>query len=84
MVLYKSKKKEVWIRKEEFSFQEVYDEVIEEFEMINLIDEYNITTFSDFYDVLIKEYPSKKEDIQSVFKTYYQQHGTREGNVIKY
>ena len=54
------------------------------FTLINLIDEYNITTFADFYDVLIKEYPSKKTVIQSVFKTYYNQHGTREGNVIKY
>ncbi len=54
------------------------------FGMINLIDEYNITTFADFYDVLIKEYPSRKTVIQQVFKTYYNQHGTREGNVIKY
>ena len=56
MVLYKNKKK-VWIWKEKFSFQEVYDEVIE-------------------------EYPSRKTDIQQVSKTYYNQHGSREGDVI--
>lgn len=43
-----------------------------------------MTTFADFYDVLIKEYPNKKSVIQTTFKSYYQQHGTREGNVIKY
>lgn len=54
------------------------------FEFINLIDLYDITTFAEFYDVLIKKYPSKKSYIQSVFKTYYKQYGSKDGNVINY
>ena len=54
------------------------------YEFMNIVDEYNVTTFTEFYDALIKEYPSKKEVIQSTFKTYYNQHGSRDGNVIKY
>ena len=54
------------------------------FEFITLVDKYNITTFSDFYTVLLQEYPTKKSMIQSVFKTYYNQHGFSSGNVIKY
>ena len=45
---------------------------------------YDVTTFAEFYDALIKKYPSKKSYIQSVFKTYYNQHGSKDGNVINY
>lgn len=44
-------------------------------EIINIIDTYNITTFQEFYDSLIKAYPSKKNKIIKIFKTYYVAHG---------
>lgn len=43
--------------------------------IISLIDKYNIITFQELYDALIKDYPSKKSVIQNVFKTYYVSYG---------
>ncbi len=43
--------------------------------ILNLIDKYNIITFQELYDALIKDYPSKKSVIQNVFKTYYVSYG---------
>ena len=44
-------------------------------EILNLIDKYNVITFQELYDALVKDYPNKKSVIQNVFKTYYVSYG---------
>ena len=43
--------------------------------IMNLIDKYNVITFQELYDALVKDYPNKKSVIQNVFKTYYVSYG---------
>ncbi len=54
------------------------------FKFLEIVDDYNVTTFDEFYQALIKEFPDKIADINSVFNTYYNQYGTKKGNVILY
>lgn len=53
-------------------------------ELFEIIDNKDITTFSDFYTAVIEYYPNNKLTIDNIFKNYYKQHGTRPGNVINY
>ena len=43
--------------------------------ILDLIDKYNVITFQELYDALVKDYPNKKSVIQNVFKTYYVSYG---------
>ena len=52
---------------------------------ITIIDKYDVTTFNEFYLALVKEFPNKKDLIQTVFNPtegFYIQYGNRKGNVI--
>lgn len=60
---------------ESFSFNQLYASNFSANEILNLIDKYNVITFQELYDALIKDYPSKKSVIQNVFKTYYVSYG---------
>ncbi|MBQ8681196.1 MAG: hypothetical protein IJ530_15800 [Treponema sp.] len=49
-------------------------------DIIKLIDDYDIVTFQEFYNALIRKYPSKKSVIQSCFRDKYVSYG----NAVKF
>lgn len=44
-------------------------------DIIDVIITDDVITFQEFYDSLIKKYPTKKSRIQNIFKNYYVAHG---------
>ena len=45
-------------------------------EIMNIVDSYNVITFQEFYNALVKKYPNKKNKINSAFsKDYYKSYG---------
>ncbi len=49
-------------------------------DIIKLIDDYDIVTFQEFYNALIRKYLSKKSVIQSCFRDKYVSYG----NAVKF
>ena len=54
------------------------------YKFLEIIDEENVTTFSDFYNTIVKRFPNNKKTIKSVFENDYIVHGKKAGNVFDY
>ena len=65
-------------------FTQIAQKIISADEIVCIIDKYNVITYNDLYSALITDYPNSKTVINSLFKNYYVQKGSREGNVINY
>ncbi len=52
--------------------------------IVNIVDQYDVTTFNELYSSLIRQYPSLKTEINNTFKNYYIEKGNKDGNVIIY
>lgn len=53
-------------------------------EFVNVIDNYDVTTFNELYKALITEYPLLKTKINNAFQSYYIQEGSKTGNLIDF
>lgn len=58
----------------------IYQNICSATDIILLIDKYDITTFNDFYKILLRIYPTRKTTIVNTFKSYYIPYG----NEIEY
>lgn len=54
--------------------------------IVSIVDQYNVTTFNEFYEALIKDYPNLKTKINEKFQNdeIYKVCGNKIGNVIIY
>lgn len=52
--------------------------------IVNIVDQYDVTTFNELYSSLIRQYPSLRTEINNTFKNYYIEKGNKDGNVIIY